>query len=196
MLACQLHGRQDGHLEGCCESRASKGGFSADGRQLFQRLGPCSMIRVLQPGEGVGGRVDRRCDRVCDVRAESVEAQWYEREVQSLLDSASKEQRSAIEIEVYLTGSREDFDDSKAAGQFLRHLDEPEKAPDVQPVREMYDSSDSASLEDSQPSYTVQHLRTRPDLPSIIQQEASSISPETPLGVFVSQSMSSFASSC
>ena len=111
---------------------------------------------------------------------------WYESEIRELLASASKEQRSAIEIEIYYTGTWDNVEDSKAAGQFLQRLDEPEKAPDVTPARELYDISDSSSQECSQPLREIRHLASRPDLPAIVQQEASLVSSDTSLGVFVS----------
>jgi hypothetical protein len=110
---------------------------------------------------------------------------WYETEVQRLVVAASRDQKTAIEVEVYFTGASDNAEESKAAGQFLQRLDEREKAPDALPAQEV-DNSDSSSKDDFQPLHELRHLESRPDLPAIIHQEASSAGPGNFLGVFVS----------
>jgi hypothetical protein len=79
--------------------------------------------------------------------------------VRRLVGAASKDHKSAIDIEIYFTATSKDTEDLKAAGEFLQRLDEPEKAPHALQGQEVQDASDSSSQDDLQPSYDIHHLQ-------------------------------------
>ena len=112
---------------------------------------------------------------------------WFEETVQTLLASFDMSSPpSGLEIGCYFTGSAENVEAPKATGQFLRKLEDAEKAKDPKmPSFEVRSESGSSSEVQSSKVVNVQHLDSRPDLPSMIHAEAASVKSDCTLGVFV-----------
>lgn len=111
--------------------------------------------------------------------------QWFEEALQTLVDEAGLEKiPEDLAVELYYTGSGESAEAPKATGQFLRKLNEPEKAPDIVRVLESNASGSDSSLQP--PSRTsTKHFDSRPDLKALVQSAAAATSSNSQLGVFV-----------
>lgn len=112
---------------------------------------------------------------------------WFEEKVLTLLESLGLDKSMpGLEVELFVTGSGDHGEASKAGGQFLQRLDEPEKVRDVEVhAVEPQSSSASSSGRLSNKLVNVHYYDGRPDLPTIIRQESQSTDSDKPLGVFV-----------
>lgn len=112
---------------------------------------------------------------------------WFEEKVDTLLESFGVNKSTpGLGLELYFTSSQRNPHLPQAIGQFLQPLNKPKKVmnADVQSL-ETPPSSVSASERLSTKSVKLHYHEGRPDLPTIIREEAQFTESGKPLGVFV-----------
>ncbi|KAI6909861.1 hypothetical protein KC318_g2798 [Hortaea werneckii] len=122
--------------------------------------------------------------RIVFVTRDLATRRWFELEISELLSHHDGVQPH-LEIEVYYTGCREDKGPSAVEGQFLRKLEDPEKAPN--PVTWAAANSDSEPRIDELKGACgdCKRLDIRPDLRCMVSEEAAALHGSATLGIFV-----------
>lgn len=116
---------------------------------------------------------------------------WFQEEVQQLLLSLpAAEHRTALEIEIYYTGSEDNGEKYKGSTQFLPASPESESSAVKLEQGELISSfsipnSKKAGRGVTQEVQSIHRVDSRPDLASIIRKEAGSVGSGHNLGVFV-----------
>lgn len=122
--------------------------------------------------------------RIVFVTRDLATRRWFELELSELLSHHGGMQPH-LEIEVYYTGCRQDKSPSGEDGQFLRKLEDPEKAANS--VTSMAANLDSELRTDELKGTCgdCKRLDIRPDLRCMVSEEATALHTSATLGVFV-----------
>lgn len=125
--------------------------------------------------------------RVLLATRETSTRNWFEEKVGDLLESSGlSKSPPGLDLELYWTGCEDNVEAHRITGQFLQQSYAPEKAWTTN-AHVVEAQSDSASSSERKPikSVDLQYRPGRPNLPTIIREEAQSTESDKPLGVFV-----------
>lgn len=111
---------------------------------------------------------------------------WFAEAVRSILpQSEDPTSVPKLQIKLFYTGPNEDASTQKTHGQVLRRLTHPEEAQDVKEVSVGAASATSDSISASSIKLDTRQFDRRPDLRSLVREEAENIAANEQLGVFV-----------
>jgi len=127
----------------------------------------------------------RRSARIVLATRDVATHQWFEETLRELLATFGLEKMpTSLEIDLYYTGPHDGTVTAAGSGQFLKRLDEPEKAAGAQQLP-VPSGSDTDSSSETDRSTAVKHHNGRPDLQIIVRAESTSSKLAGQLGVFV-----------
>lgn len=114
-------------------------------------------------------------------------AQWFEKAVRQTIGSHERETGSHadVQVDIFFTGPRDPSTTTTSAGQFLKDIDDPEKAVEVTESHKSVDAGSHSDAESSPNTALIQHREGRPALAAFVREHAASTVGNEELGVFV-----------